>query len=469
MNKSKKIVLAVVAGIISLAVLAAAGYGIWFYFQSMSYQDKFYKNTWIGEVDCSLLTVEEAKAKMAARAEDYTLEIQLRDGSVTQLTGAQIGYAYNVDYVQDLKTAQGIWEWNDKAEPRYQYEEEHTVLINEVKLKAAVEALECVNPETATAPTNAYIETEGVLAVVKETQGNMLLADKVLTPIKEAVSKEAGTVDLSADSYYAKPEITTKSPEIAEMAEKIDNISAAEITYDFGYATEVVDQELIQQWLYLDDEGEPQLDTDKVDAYIADLAERYDDYGDGHYFVNSYGEEIYVENGNYGWQIYQFGEYGERGEGRLLIDDILNGKVITREPWYYYYAQGPRYEDGIGPTYIEISFDNQELFYYKDGELIIRTDIVTGMKDTEFATRHGLFKIIGHLRDQELKEYDAFVSYWMTVTPDYEVGIHDADWRSEFGGDVYSYNGSHGCINVPPSVMPSLFEAVADETPVIMY
>jgi len=29
------------------------------------------------------------------------------------------------------------------------------------------------------------------------------------------------------------------------------------------------------------------------------------------------------------------------------------------------------------------------------------------------------------------------------------IGMHDAYWRDEFGGDIYTWGGSHGCVNLP--------------------
>lgn len=49
------------------------------------------------------------------------------------------------------------------------------------------------------------------------------------------------------------------------------------------------------------------------------------------------------------------------------------------------------------------------------------------------------------------------------------IGIHDADWRDEFGGEIYKTSGSHGCINVPPEIMPELYERTEVGMPVIMF
>ena len=38
-----------------------------------------------------------------------------------------------------------------------------------------------------------------------------------------------------------------------------------------------------------------------------------------------------------------------------------------------------------------------------------------------------------------------------------EIGMHDASWRSSFGGTIYQGNGSHGCINMPGWAAQSLY------------
>ena len=49
------------------------------------------------------------------------------------------------------------------------------------------------------------------------------------------------------------------------------------------------------------------------------------------------------------------------------------------------------------------------------------------------------------------------------------IGMHDAKWRSSFGGAIYKTGGSHGCINLPPSVAKTIFDNISAGTPVICY
>ena len=49
------------------------------------------------------------------------------------------------------------------------------------------------------------------------------------------------------------------------------------------------------------------------------------------------------------------------------------------------------------------------------------------------------------------------------------IGFHDADWRSSFGGSIWISNGSHGCINIPPSKMGDLYNKAETDMPVVVH
>lgn len=98
--------------------------------------------------------------------------------------------------------------------------------------------------------------------------------------------------------------------------------------------------------------------------------------------------------------------------------------------------------------YIKVSISKQKLWYYKYGKVQYTSPIVTGQKYVH-DTPTGTFKIRGKAREIYLigPDYKSFVNYWMPIYGD--IGLHDATWRWTFGGDIYTYNGSHGCINLP--------------------
>lgn len=124
----------------------------------------------------------------------------------------------------------------------------------------------------------------------------------------------------------------------------------------------------------------------------------------------------------------------------------------------------------VGTTYIEISIDDQHMWYYKNGELIVSTDVVTGYKNAH-DTPTGLYYIINKASPAELvgETWDVWVNYWLGVTND-GIGIHDSTWRySGYGGNIYTYDGSHGCINTPYDAVKKIYDNCKENTPVVIY
>ena len=47
--------------------------------------------------------------------------------------------------------------------------------------------------------------------------------------------------------------------------------------------------------------------------------------------------------------------------------------------------------------------------------------------------------------------------------------VPPASWRSQFGGEIYKTNGSHGCVNLPLDAAKTLYENVSYGFPVVCY
>lgn len=124
----------------------------------------------------------------------------------------------------------------------------------------------------------------------------------------------------------------------------------------------------------------------------------------------------------------------------------------------------------IGDTYVEIDMTNQMLYYYQDGICALSTQIVTGNTSNGHATPQGVFKVLNKVRDTNLigKDYVSHVDYWVPIIGN-SIGIHDATWRSRFGGDIFETGGSHGCINVPLENMKILYPILTVGTPVVAF
>ena len=163
-------------------------------------------------------------------------------------------------------------------------------------------------------------------------------------------------------------------------------------------------------------------------------------------------------------------------EAAKIAEEIANKAVVTREPCYSS-REVTTENNGFGDTYIEIDLSNQHLWYYIDGELYVQSDIVSGTYYTASRrTPAGIFLLTYKQRDKVLRgqqkedgtyEYESPVSFWMPFNGG--IGLHDATWRGSFGGSIYKYSGSHGCINMPYNSVKELFSKVSKGTPIIAY
>ena len=138
-----------------------------------------------------------------------------------------------------------------------------------------------------------------------------------------------------------------------------------------------------------------------------------------------------------------------------------------RQPAYAYSGLC-RDTNDIGNTYVEVCISQQKMWCYKDGVLVTETPVTTGNHATGYDTPAGsVWAVDAKKSDCDFKLYPSHVMFWLPFNGD--VGIHDASWRTEYGGDIYLTNGSHGCVNTPYTEAEKVFNAIEIGDPVIVY
>ena len=110
------------------------------------------------------------------------------------------------------------------------------------------------------------------------------------------------------------------------------------------------------------------------------------------------------------------------------------------------------------------------MVYYKDGVPTADAQILTGNPNVpNCSTPVGCYsageKISGYTVPGE--DYPGSVNYWIPFGGG--LGINDAPWRTEFGGQIYDFEGTHGCICAPADQVQVIYSAVEKNTPVITY
>ncbi len=121
-------------------------------------------------------------------------------------------------------------------------------------------------------------------------------------------------------------------------------------------------------------------------------------------------------------------------------------------------------------TYIDIDLENQLVTLYEKGAAVLETACVSGDVSKKRETPAGTYQILSMVKGKRLKgpTWDVWVDYWMQFTED-SIGLHDASWRSRFGGDIYKTSGSHGCVNIKKSDAKSIYEHVSVGTMVMVH
>lgn len=326
--------------------------------------------------------------------------------------------------------------------------------IRKDKIRAMSKKIRILLTLTAIVSIIVIVVTVVVVKTIIEVQAEK---NENFHPGDKAVMAFSTRILTTADGQLTKIE-----PQIDRKQKKINDYATAIIQYKFGDQEEFIDKDLITQWIYFKDD-KIVLDEQKVQNYVENLAKKYDTVGKERQFVDSHGERVTVSGGTYGWKI------DCDKETQALIDIINKGMMVKdREPIYKQKAR-TRETNDIGNTYVEVNMSEQKMWFYKDGELIVSTDIVTGNR----AKGHDTPTVVGYIYNKKRNinlvgtGYVAFVHYWMKVYG--SIGIHDASWRSKFGGKIYTTNGSHGCINTPYDKVKLMYDNIEVGTPVIIF
>ena len=457
-HTGSRILLFVLMAVI-LLILAGIYVGV-----SMYYRTHFFPGTYINGMDCSGMTVEEAENRIANKAEDFILYIHEREGKLEQIDGAHMGYQYLSDgSVQAVKDAENPMEWMYAYFHPESYSSNVITSYDKEKLRSAMEKLNCFDEKQVTSPQDAYIDDSGTsYALVAEVEGNQLDEEKTYQLLKDAMDAGKNEVDLEAAGCYLEPAVRTSDENLQKQYETLKKYENMTITYLIGDQKEVLDSLTIRKWMDVADDGSVTFNWNMAADWLTQLGDKYDTIGTQQKFTTSLGETLMVEAVTYGWKIDEEHEIDE------LLAALQEGKSIEKEPLYLETAKSHG-TDSIGNTYVEIDYTNQRMWFYKDGQCLVDTPVVTGNTSKDMGSPIGIYCIYNKEENATLKgeDYETPVDFWM---PFYGgVGIHDSKWRSEYGGTIYQTGGSHGCINTPWEKAKIIFENISIGDPVICY
>ena len=432
---------------------------------SQKYKTRFFPNTQINGVDASGKTAAEVQELISEGVNGYTLTIDERNNQTETIAGTDIKLHAEFDgSLEKMVAAQNpfAWLWHMKQE---EYTIGTMVTYDDAALESQIRNLSCLDPEKVVEPVNAkiseYVSGQGY-SIEPEQEGTAVEAEKLTQAVTEAIENLQDHLSLEEADVYKKPTVLKDDASLAEQLDKMNKYAKMSVTYQFGDSTETLNGDQIHAWLIANADGSVSVDSSKVSEYVSEMAKAHNTSNKAKTLKTSYGSTIQVSGGTYGWKINQ------AAETEALAAIIASGESTTREPEYSQKAASHGAND-YGDTYVEINLTGQHLFFYKEGKLVVESDFVSGNLAKGWGTPAGSYPLAYNQKNAVLKgeNYRTPVNYWMPFNNG--IGMHDAKWRSSFGGTIYKTGGSHGCINLPPSVAKTIFDNISAGTPVICY
>lgn len=457
-KKSNKIVIGI---IISFSVLLIVYLGM-----SIFFSKHFCFGTVINNINAAGKTVDQVEEEILNQTMDYKLQLEGREDVRQEIKGSDIGLKYiSDDKIQGIKDSQNGFAWIFSLFNKKDSQMDVTVSYDEELLKKSFDSLSYMNSNNIVETKSANLEyTDNGYIITPEVNGNKINKDILYKSVVKAILNEEKKIKLESIDCYEKPEYISSSQEIADAKVNADKYIRSIITYEFANDTETVNGSTIQDWINFDKDFNVTLDEAKVREYVLKLASKYNTYQKTRDFITTDKKTVKVSGGNYGWIIDKTKEMQD------LIEEIKEGQTITKEPIYAQTAVSRGIND-IGNSYLEINMTKQHAWFYKNGLLVADSDVVTGDMAINHGTPVGTYRLNYKEKDAKLRgpgyEQGVPVAYWMPFNND--IGLHDASWKTKFGGDIYLTDGSHGCINAPIEFAKKVFENIEASTPVICF
>ncbi len=459
--------LIVIACVFSVAVLVL---GIVSFSRVYVYGTAHYpEGTTINGVSCSDLTVDQASAKLTKVWNGKTFEFTNKNGKVLGEI-EDFGFTYNITSSLKKVMIQSIL--NPSVRNAIKDDKNLTVKMTVAGTTKAfnkeVKGLGFVSKNYTVKTKNAYVDMSNTdFKIVKEVYGDNIsmkrLKGKILNDIEDGDWK----VVYKKSNYYELPTVKSTSSSLTKKQDFCNKYYTQKIKYNMHGTTVTITPGQLEKVIKVDDSGN--VTTSRKAAYklAHSLAYKYDTAYALRKFKTAGGSTIKVSGMGYGYLMdYKY-------EGKQLYNIIKSGKDTTRTPKY---KRTPLFKNDktITNNYVEIDISDQTLYLFKNGKKKLACSVVTGNVSKSHGTPEGVFYVQGMARNATLRgadydgtQYESPVSYWMPF--DGGIGMHDASWRSSFGGTIYQTSGSHGCVNMPYYGAQKVYNTVSVGWPVVVH
>lgn len=459
-RKTRKIALITLSIIGAILLVYSLGFS---YFSS-----HYYPGTRVAGIDAAGMTEEELSKAIDKDAASYVAHVS--DGTFNlAIAGSDIDLTWDAQKVaKTLMTVQDASAWPAGiAGANAREQADLGFVFSEEKIKALVDPAVAAYNETARQPVAATLvldDDSGEFQIVPEKNGTALDAAAVCDTVATSVRQGNTNVKLT-QAQCIQPTFKWGDEATQQALERANETLTSEIPVARGQDKLVtLPAKTFTSWLVVQDDLTLAIDQEKAAKWAEEYLWQSTDYSDD--------ANVYV------------------------IDTAAFAKALSatitaasQEPVQVPYTTVPRYLSGGGalnPTpwnaelgrYIDIDKKNQvACLYDATGKVLWETIVTTGNEAAGNGTPLGThsiydkktdFVLIGYDKDNDGKpDYENHVDYWMPFNEG--IGLHDAAWRSEYGGQEYLENGSGGCVNLPHDAAASLYAMTHENEMVVVH
>lgn len=326
------------------------------------------------------------------------------------------------------------------------------------------------------APKDSQVTVaNGTVNVVPAVFGREVQQGELKNQIIENV-KNFRPTEIKIQTKELKPTIVDKAAEDVKV--QTESVISRPITLTFEGQTYKPNKETVASWIsYTKKEGADNytmiVDPAKMKNYFSFLGTKVNIYAvDKRVRVENGVKETVIEEGK---------------NGRLVDQNLLGKKIAEQLPFQpsvnlviptYVATFKTKYEHVLvadWDKYIDINISTQTMTaYLKGGEVVGSWKVTTGKSSTP--TPVGTWLVHGKSAVTKMEGGTRGVDYyylpnvhWVTWFKGGGYSIHEAYWRSTFGGMDYTWSGSHGCVNAPYSVAQFIYDWAPIGTPVIVH
>lgn len=449
-----------------VVIILALILGVISYYQA----NYFNRNIMMNGVKVGGLTADEAIKKLQATVlenEVYIDQQKIIDGKDTQMNFTD----------EDLPEVKNVLK---KQWTFFPSSNEHDYLLipinkdqyrEEVLKKELEEALLSRNKNLKAPKDAKAILEQGKISISKSIDGTQY---NVANLLKE-YEKQEYTSNIHLNPAFLQPikedsqTVLNEEKRLKELLQQIVDYKVQDKVHSLK-ASELIQHATVSQDLKLT------INSEEIKKKISEINESQSTLGKNFTFKTNSGSVISVKGQGYGWALDVEKETAliqsafEKGEKSVSASNI-HGNGWSNEGYGY----NTLTNNGIGDTYAEVSIKEQRIWIYKDGKLAVTTNVVTGKHSTQEDTSPGVWYILYKRSPYTLSgssagnpNYSIEVDYWAPFTNSGQ-GFHDASWRSNWSSNAYLTAGSGGCVNVSPSVMKSVYDALSIYDPVVVY